>query len=135
MSALIPQKSRRMNMRMRYTFAMLLVFGLLVSGMGEIDASPLPPIDVSASNSAIPNGTKVFITIGGDGCNCQGATSGTIRGGKVSVTLNTGRCVPNEKCKVFGRATTAAGDKYAGSNKIFTTNTGSLYSSFSLDPV
>lgn len=93
-----------------------------------------PIIKASAGNASITVGTKIFFSVGGDGCNCRGAASATAAsGGSATVEIHLNGCHPNDKCRVYATAADeSGGKKYKGNGTLSTTAGGGYSSTFSL---
>ncbi|MCI0490475.1 MAG: hypothetical protein L0229_28100 [Blastocatellia bacterium] len=97
--------------------AVLLLIGMFGFEAGAAGALTIK-INAKAGNSALPDGTKVFFTIGGEGCPCQGAGSAVTRGGGFATSTFTVNCdgpgrpegtIDTKKCKVFATASVESG--------------------------
>jgi hypothetical protein len=108
----------------------LLLLSLSVISIGAFT----PFLNAKAGNASIKAGTKIFFSVGGEGCNCRGAASGTAdASGSATVQINLNGCHPNDKCKTFATAADeSSGKKYKGNGSISSTAGGNYASTFSL---
>lgn len=112
----------------------------LVLGCAFVVTAGATPAAAQTLNISIgtdlPNGMKVIVTVAGEGGNCSGAGSGTVRNGSVTISLQlhcTSKTGPNDKVRIYARGEDeAAKQQYKGDGKMTPTSSGVYVSTFKL---
>jgi hypothetical protein len=117
----------------------LLFIGLLNPSL-SLDDSSAATFRIKAGNSALPDGTVVELSIGGEGCHCEvKPVKGKIDSrGYVTVTLiSSCETVDTTRCRALAMATLTDGKTtivYKGNSKLTQTTSGTYISTIIVVP-
>lgn len=100
-------------MQVKQMFVKIMLAVVVIGSLSAVSSAfALLEVYVTGSPS-LPRGTKVRVSIGGEGCNCSApSVAGEAgNGGAAIVRFNLGDCHPNDRCVVYVAGSVESGGK------------------------